>query len=342
MSGLVNFRNTFPAGPVILDSVRGPSKLLSCAIAAAVLAAGAVVSSPGREGESGVVGLLVRTARAAEDKRPLEWAASLDAARAAARASGKPVLVVTCWKDGLCHTCDTWRERVPTQDAVRTQCERFELAEWHYDGLGGKVITWTRENGGTSDDPAAQAFVTDYDGVVIERAGDDVLYVPAKFARWLSDQAESYERVHPRTRVPFVRVAVSLEGAGENARPKCAELDSASSKERRVLIYVGRDSAADDDAQARSEQNAARKFEKDVLDSKRAADAVAGEREGEPDWTLLRIDRSKPADAALAARLGVTTAPALVVVAPGFDKPKVLGSVTSGASLAHQLAKLFE
>jgi hypothetical protein len=117
-------------------------------------------------------------ARAGDERQSPEWATSLDAACKTARTSGKPVLVVTCWKEGLCHTCDTWRERVPVHDDVQKQFERFELAEWHYDGLGGKVITWTRENGGTSDDPAAQAFVTDAEGDVVERAPDDVLYAP--------------------------------------------------------------------------------------------------------------------------------------------------------------------
>ena len=36
---------------------------------------------------------------------------------------------------------------------------RYEPVEWKYDGLKGKIVAWTLENGGTSHDPSVLAFV---------------------------------------------------------------------------------------------------------------------------------------------------------------------------------------
>ncbi len=37
---------------------------------------------------------------------------------------------------------------------MKAVLSRFESVEWFYDGLNGKIIPWTKENGGTSDDPS--------------------------------------------------------------------------------------------------------------------------------------------------------------------------------------------
>ena len=62
---------------------------------------------------------------------------------------------------------------MPENEKVKDQLARFELVDWHYDGVGGKVIAWTKEHGGHSDDPAAQAFVLTHEGKVVARAEDD-------------------------------------------------------------------------------------------------------------------------------------------------------------------------
>ena len=95
---------------------------------------------------------------------------------------------------------------MPTHEEVRRQLARFEPVHWLYDGLGGKVIRWTKEHGGTSEDPAAQAFVLTAQGKVVARAENNAtLYAPKAFARWLKEQADRYEREHPRTKVALGR-----------------------------------------------------------------------------------------------------------------------------------------
>ena len=55
---------------------------------------------------------------------------------------------------------------------------RFEPVEWLYDGLKGKIIPWTKEHGGKSDDPSIQAFVVGMDGKVFASSA-----VPVTLAR---------------------------------------------------------------------------------------------------------------------------------------------------------------
>ena len=50
---------------------------------------------------------------------------------------------------------------------VQGAFDRYETVEWLYDGLSGKVIKWTKENGNDHDDPSVLVWVADADGTVI-------------------------------------------------------------------------------------------------------------------------------------------------------------------------------
>lgn len=213
---------------------------------------------------------------------------------------------------------------------------RFETVEWLYDGLNGRIIPWTKQHGGTSDDPSGQAFVVGVDGRVLARCPDAKAHAASAFATWAGEQADLYEKSHPRTRVQLLRAGVSLDGSGADARATCQEYDAALAARQPILLYVGRDSFEEADRVGKAEAAAAAKLEKGALDSKSAAEASVG-------WRLLRIDLARAPDRAFAALLGVKAAPALVLVpvpAEGAAAvPQILPRATDGASLAYALKK---
>ena len=215
---------------------------------------------------------------------------------------------------------------------VARQVARFDAVEWVYDGLGGKVVRWTLANGGNSEDPSAQCFVVAADGKVLSRIEDSKAYTPASVSDWLREQADAWEKEHPRTALAFVRATVTATGEGAGRTVRCAEIDAAREAKLPILVYAGRDTADEKDKAARAEAAASRKLEKGVLDSKAAADAAAG-------WVLVRLDLAVPDEAAVAASLGADRAPVLLVWEPGADKPGKLPAAITGPDLAFRLRK---
>lgn len=220
---------------------------------------------------------------------------------------------------------------------VREALRRYETVEWLYDGLNGKIIPWTKEHGGTSDDPSGQAFVLHHDGSVRARAPDATMHRAAAFASWLVEQADAYEKEHPRTRLPFVRGELGPPRT-EGDPPRCAAERKARGNGYPVLLYFGREPVADPSKAQKKEIKASRKFEKSTLDSKKAAEA-AEKVEG---LLLLRFDLGDEQAAAYAASFGVEAAPTLVLLHGYADGPELLDRRTSGASLAFHLKKLQE
>jgi hypothetical protein len=259
------------------------------------------------------------------------WHVGLDKAIEAARRSGRPVLAVTIWKAGVCASCDAWRERVRPDPEFTRQLQRFEPAEWTYDCLGGEVIRWTLANGGRSPDPSAQLFVVGWDRKAVARLDDAKVTTPAAVAAWMKEQADAWERDHPRTAVPFRRASVELVGDGADRAPRCAELDAARAAGSVVLLYVTRDADGGDKA-LRAEVAASRKLERALLDSKQVADAAAGA-------VLLRLDLAEDADRALAAALSADRAPALLLWEPAAEKPSKLPATLTAPDLAFRLRK---
>jgi hypothetical protein len=261
----------------------------------------------------------------------VKWT-SLDDGLKAAKKSGRPLLLVTSWKHGVCNTCDTWHDRVPGDADVAKQAARFEQAEWQYDGLNGKVIPWTKEHGGTSDDPAVQVFVVVPDTGQVTRAPRDEAFAPAEFAKWLKEQADAFEKAHPATRVAFLAADVKSKGEGAAAKWTCPAIDAAKKDQKPVLVYVTRGERADADKAAKAQAAASRKLEKGLLDSEQAAKAVEG-------WTLVKLDVAEPDQLAYAKTLGADKAPALLVLVPGEDKPQTIDLSITGEALAFRLKK---
>jgi hypothetical protein len=263
---------------------------------------------------------------------PQRWTSLEDGVKAG-RKSGRPVLVVTIWKTDVCNTCDTWRDRVPKDPDVARQLPRFEQVEWLYDGRSGKVIPWTRQHGGTSEDPAVQAFVVAPDTGDVARAPTETAYAPSQFAKWLKEQADAFEKSHPATKVPFVPAEVAETADGTAKKWTCAALDEARAAGRPVLVYVTRSDRADADKPAKAQAAASRKLEKGGLDSADVAKSLDG-------WTLLRLDLADLGHAAYAKTLGADRAPALLAIVPGEEKPQALDSSLASDALAFRIRKL--
>ena len=268
-------------------------------------------------------------------QEPAKWT-SLDDGLKAAKKSGKPLLLVTCWKHGVCNTCDTWHDRVPGDAEVLKQAARFEFAEWQYDGLNGKVIPWTKEHGGTSEDPAVQVFVVTPDGGQVTRVPRDDAYAPAEFAKWLKEQADAFDKSHPAFRMPFAAAELKVDVDGTSRKVACPAIDAAKKDGKPVLVYVSRgehEGADKADKTAKAQAAASRKLEKGLLDSEQAAKAVEG-------WTLVKLDLADADQLAFAKTLGADKAPALVAIVPGEEKPLVIDATVTGEALAFKLRKV--
>ncbi len=197
---------------------------------------------------------------------------------------------------------------------------RVEPVEQLYDGLNGKVIKWTLENGNKSHDPSCLAFLVGRDGKVVSKCPSP--YSASSFTKWLGEEVVKYEKSHPRTRVPFVPPTM------EDGR--CVEFDEAQQERKPILLYVGRETAGD--KKAKKQIKVCRKFEKGTLSSKKAAAEAKG-------WVLLRFDIADKRHAEFLKQFGVKTAPALLMFAPGAEKPTDLGTKVKGPNLAYHLKK---
>lgn len=259
--------------------------------------------------------------------------ANLDDGVKAAKKSGKPLLVLTYWKTGVCGTCDTWNDRVPRDADVQKQLPRFERVDWLYDGLGGKVIAWTKQHGGTNDDPAIQAFVMAADTGEVTRAPTQQVFAPAEFAKWMKEQADGYEKTHPATRLAFAAAEVTKQTEGTTSTWTCAAIDEARKAGRPVLVYLSRGERADADKAGKAQAAACRKLEKGALDSADAAKAAEG-------VTLVKLDAADADHLAYARSLGADKAPALLLLVPGEEKPQALDAAITADALAFRLRKL--
>jgi hypothetical protein len=220
---------------------------------------------------------------------------------------------------------------VQPDEKVQKLLHRFEPVEWLYDGLNGKIIKWTLENGGTSHDPSILAFVVGRDGEVFSSLMKGKQYAASSFAKWMEEQADAYEKLHPATRLPFQRAKVVARGEGTDRAHHCAALDEARA-EKPVLLYFGRDRFKEGDKTGKKENKLSRSFVKKTLNSKSAEKESKG-------WAMLRFDLADESHAAFAKTLGVEAAPALLMWLPGKDEPEALRKGISGQSLAVILKK---
>lgn len=212
-------------------------------------------------------------------------------------------------------------------EKVQKLLSKVEPVEWLYDGLNGKIIPWTLENGGHSKDPSVQAFLVARDGSVFSRCPDGRAHSASGFASWLRDEIGKFEKKYPRTAFAFERPDMDLI----DGRPASESFIAAQRGGKPILLYAGRDSADAKDRKARKEIKAARKFEKGTLSNKRAAEAAKG-------YVLFQIDLADERQAKWAKTKGIEKAPTLLLFLPDERAPIDLSKV-KGNSLAFHLKK---
>ncbi|MHC4547476.1 MAG: hypothetical protein ACYTEZ_01755 [Planctomycetota bacterium] len=212
-------------------------------------------------------------------------------------------------------------------EEVQKLLPKVEAVEWLYDGLNGKIIPWTLDNGGHSKDPSVQAFLVARDGKVFARCPDGQAYRASGFSRWLEEQLGRYERRFPRTAFRFETPDMDLI----DGKPTSESFEAARRAGRPILLYAGRDSFGPEDKKAKKEVKAARKLEKGTLSDKKAAEAAKG-------CALFKLDLADARQAAFARTLGITQAPTLLLILPGQKKPLDLSKL-KGPSLAYHLKK---
>ncbi|MHC4817096.1 MAG: hypothetical protein ACYTF8_03405 [Planctomycetota bacterium] len=212
-------------------------------------------------------------------------------------------------------------------DKVHKLLSKVEPVEWLYDGLNGKIIPWTLENGGKSKDPSVQAFLVARDGTVFSRCPDGRAHSASGFSSWLRDEIGKFEKKYPRTAFRFDAPDMDLI----DGRPASESFMAAQRGDKPILLYAGRDSADPKDRKARKEVKAARKFEKGTLSSTKAAEAAQG-------YVLFKIDLADERQAKWAKTKGIEKAPTLLLFLPGERAPIDLSKV-KGNSLAYHLKK---
>lgn len=207
--------------------------------------------------------------------------------------------------------------------------------EWCYDGLGGKIIEWTMENGSPKDHPSLLAFIVGRDGKVFSLLDNGQQYQASSLSKWAEEQANAYEKKHPTTRMPFARGSVRIRREGTDTKASSDEVDEAREKKQPILLYFGRGYHAPKDKVGKREVKRARKFEKGALNSKKSAAQAKG-------WVLLRFDLADEEHAAFAKQHGVTEAPTLMMWTPAGEKPVTLDRKITTGSLVMKMKKALE
>ena len=212
-------------------------------------------------------------------------------------------------------------------DKVKKLLSKVEPVEWLYDGLNGKIIPWTLENGGHSKDPSVQAFLVATDGSVFSRCPDGRAYSASGFSKWLGEELPKFEKKFPRTAFRFDTPDMDLI----DGRAASESFTTARSDGKPMLLYVGRSSPDPENKKTKKEVKATRKFEKGSLSNKKAAEAAK-------DYVLFKLDLADERNAAFAKTLGIETAPVLMLYLPGESSPMNLSKV-KGNSLTFHLKK---
>lgn len=172
------------------------------------------------------------------------------------------------------------------------------------------MLKWTNEHGNQMKDPAYQVWILKPDFTEFARWGSNRVYEAEAFLAWLEEKAKEWAAVKGAEAAgPKIEFRDDFAKESENGELRFEEIDKARSRgERPILIYFQQPGAPSALAsRGRVEEiRASREFEKGVLSS----DAVI---KLSRSFECFRIDLSKEADKRLAKRLGIESAPSVLL-----------------------------
>ena len=206
------------------------------------------------------------------------------------------------------------------QEALRS----YVFVEWRYDGKGGKVNQWARQHGDPEpNDPCILGWILDARENTLSGPPDGFFKDPETLAGRLVAVARSENAPG----VPFLLVDA------QGGKPAIPEADEALGKGEPVLLYF---LASEDPADKKTAKSAkaCRELEEKALASKKVEKAARA-------FACFKLDLGKAGNREYAGTLGVSAAPAVVLIPAGGGKPAVLKEPTA-ASLAEAMASILK
>lgn len=215
-----------------------------------------------------------------------------------------------------------------SQAKVQEAVQVFERVEWKYDGIGGRVIQWTKQHGNANDDPSVLVWVLDAKESVIGAPSAGEYQAPGPFAKWLSEMKVEHDR--KTARIP-PEMAVQWE---ESSATVMEGVTSAIDQGKPVFVYVAIPQERQDEKEWKAARKECLKFEHGALADKGLAELAA-------KCYSVRLDFSDDAVKDLVKAWGVKRAPALVLIDPKKKdaKPKIWTSSTVKADEIVRLMK---
>lgn len=215
---------------------------------------------------------------------------------------------------------------LPDERVVKALSNEFTSVMWKYDGLGGKVIRWTKAHGNTSDDPAHRIWILDAEGRELLRAEGEAEN-PASLADWLEKGVLAWKKA----KTPGIAHLFA-------APPEGFDPAVAGSKSR--IVWFG----ATDEEGATPERKAA------AVRTKALADRVLAVKKLEAltrDVDLWRVDVAASAEGTPLSAEDALRLPRLVVTGPAPEKDgapalrvELSGSALTLDALVAALARL--
>ena len=184
---------------------------------------------------------------------------------------------------------------------------------WKYDGLGGKVIQWTKQHGNTNDDPAHKIWLVDAAGVEIARA-DREGETASSLVEWLTKAIETWKKA----KTPGIAHLFSAPADGVDA--------TAAGVRPRVIWYAATD-AKDAAPELKGAATRTKDLAEKVLSSKKLESLTTG-------VDLVRVETAVGADGSPADAATLATVPRIVLLGPATGEGKEpFRSELSGSSL---------
>ena len=185
---------------------------------------------------------------------------------------------------------------LPDADLVKEISDAYVPVMWPYDGLGGKVIGWTKQHGNTNDDPSHLIWVVDADEKEIAHAAGGDAESSSSMQKWLVENAKAYEKAKKRGVAHLFEDAASSE-------------EATAAGEGVVVVWFYASAPESASAEVKAAAARSKALADGVLASKKLEDACR-------PLVLRKFDVAKSGDGAAPPATALAEVPYLRVIAP--------------------------